>query len=369
MLFGKNLSKAEILKRVGDMTQIAGARSFEFNDGPARGVRAIEVYTGSGFRFTIVPDRGMDISHADHNGRSLCWHSGSSEANPGLYQPEGLEWLYNFYGGLVVTCGLTYYGAPCVDQGEALGLHGRVSNIPAREVGVFTGWDGNEYFISVRGKVMETRLFGAHLCMERVITTWAGLDSLCIHDEVTNVGHTPCPHMMLYHCNFGYPVVSDTSVLCAPSLVVTPRDETAEDGKTEYAAFHTPVKGYAEKVYYHNLAAKRGATLAGILNKDTGFGAYLRFNLNQLSRMIEWKQMGEGEYVVGLEPCTNRVEGRDIDRSLKTLRFLKPGETVTYDVEIGALPDAESLTAFEKEVRSLTQGRKPAYAVNPQPPR
>ena len=362
MLFGKKMNRKSILRRVGDMSQVAGARIHELADGPARGVRAIDVYTGSGLRFTVVPDRGLDIASAEHDGRSLCWRSGAMEAHPGMYQPEGVEWLYSFYGGLVVTCGLSHYGPPCVDQGEALGLHGRVSNIPARQVAVSAEWRGDEYVVTVKGYVLETRLFGVHLRMDRTITAWAGRDTLAIHDEVTNFGYRPCPHVMLYHCNFGFPVVGDDAVLLAPSKTVTPRDAEAEDGKEDYAAFHAPRRGWAEKVYYHELFSQRGWTTAGIVNRPLGVGARLSFRPSQLPLMTEWKQMGEGEYVVGLEPCTNRVEGRDALRDAGTLGFLKPGGTRQYDLQITALPDAQAIDDFNREVRALAANRKPRIA-------
>ena len=367
VLFGRKLTRKALLQRVGDMSQIAGAKTHELTDGPARGSRAIDVYTGSGFRFTVLPDRALDIAAAEHNGRSLCWRSAAMEAHPAFYQPEGLEWLYNFYGGLMVTCGLTYYGAPCIDQGEPLGLHGRVSNIPAREVNVMTGWDGDDYFVTVKGRILETRLFGAHLRLDRTLTAWAGEDRVFVRDEVTNVGYDRCPHMMLYHCNFGAPFVGDEAVLVAASKTVTPRDAEAEDGKEQYARFHEPKRGWSEKVYYHKLFARRDETVAGIINPRLDFGAYLRFRPSQLPLMVEWKQMGRGAYVVGLEPATNRAEGRDVCRALKTLRLLKPGETCTYDLEIGALPDAGAAAGLRREVKRLAAGRKAQFAVNPQP--
>jgi len=358
-LLGKTFTRKALLQRVGDMAQIAGAIDHVLSDGPSKGVRAVNVYTGSGFRFTVLPDRGMDIGAAEHAGRSLCWHSGTLPTHPGFYQPEGLEWLYGFYGGLMVSCGLSYFGAPCVDEGEPLGLHGRVSNIPAREVSVSTGWDGNDYYVTLSGKVVEARVFGVHLSLERTLTAWAGENRVFVHDEVTNVGHASSPHMMLYHCNFGFPVVGGNSELVAPSRAVTPRDAEAEKGREDYARFHEPRKGWAEKVYYHELASRSNETLAGIVNRAIDFGAYIRFRTDQLPLMVEWKQLGHGEYVVGLEPATNRVEGRDLCRALNTLEVLKPGQTKVYDLEIGALAGAEALKDFDRRVRGLAGRRRP----------
>jgi len=157
-LFGKEWTREEILQRVGDISQIAGARSVVLNDGPAKGVAAIEVRTGTGFAFTIVPDRGMDISTAEHCGRSLCWRSATEETSAAFYHPQELEWLRTFYGGLVVTCGLTYAGAPCEDEDEKLGLHGRVSNTPARRVSINSPIPESSMPSPCRSRIMVNRL-------------------------------------------------------------------------------------------------------------------------------------------------------------------------------------------------------------------
>lgn len=359
LIFGKKMAREEVLRRVGDMSQIAGARPCELSDGPARGVRAVDVHTGSGLRYTVLPDRGMDIGAAEHNGRSLCWHSGTGVTHPAYFKHEGVEWLWGFYGGLMVTCGLTSAGAPSVDEGEALGLHGRASNTPAREVCVRTGWEGDEYFVAVSGKVVEARVFGAHLCLERTITSWAGQDRIAVRDQVTNLGHAPCPHMMLYHCNFGYPAVAEASRLIAPSKTVAPRDDEAAKGKEQYDRFGAPHAGWAEKVYYHELYSAKGETAAGIVNPALGFGAYLKYRPSQLPLMVEWKQIGEGTYAVGLEPSTNRVGGREAERAAGRLRMLAPGETAAYELEIGALPDERAVKEFQATVEGIARGRKP----------
>src|SRR5512136_2340248 len=131
-IFGKTFTKPELLKRVGDISQLGGVKPVELVNGNERGVRAAEFKTGAGLNFTVLIDRALDISAADYCGQSLCWRSSTGDVAPAFYEPEGLSWLRSFYGGLLITCGLTYIGAPDVDQGKPLGLHGRVSNIPAK---------------------------------------------------------------------------------------------------------------------------------------------------------------------------------------------------------------------------------------------
>ena len=357
-LFGKQWTKKQLLQRIGDPSQVAMVRPHQFTDGRAKGVSAVELSTGSGFRFTVLPDRCMDISAAEFCGRSLCWRSSTGEVSPYYYQPEGLEWLYGFFGGLLSTCGLSYFGAPCEDEGQSLGLHGRVGNIPAQEVNVEAGWDGDDYIIGVQGKMVESSVFGVNLSLTRSIFAFMGQNKLHIHDEVQNEGHEPAPHMMLYHINFGFPVVNAGSRLTVPSLKVTPRDAEAEKEKEDYGLFSTPRSRFKEKVYLHDVANKRGKTLAGIVNPALGFGAYVGYSKTQLPHLIEWKMMGKGTYVVGVEPGTNLVCGRALEREEGRLRMLDPGETAVYDLEIGALATKQECSEFEKAVRKLRGKRR-----------
>src|SRR5688572_32739857 len=44
-------------------------------DGKERGVRAAEFRTGTGLAFTVLLDRGLDISHAEWCGKAMNWRS------------------------------------------------------------------------------------------------------------------------------------------------------------------------------------------------------------------------------------------------------------------------------------------------------
>jgi hypothetical protein len=88
-LFGKDWDRKSLLHRMGSVRQVAGAQPVVLDDGPERGVRAIDVRTGSGFQFTVVPDRGLDVWRAEYQGASLCWHSQTGPVAPAFYEPEG----------------------------------------------------------------------------------------------------------------------------------------------------------------------------------------------------------------------------------------------------------------------------------------
>jgi len=366
-LFDRKWTRKQLMERVGDPAQFAWARPCTLTDGKAKGCSAVDFNTGSGLRFTALPDRGLDIGLADYCGKSLCWRSPTGDVSPNFYQPEGVEWLYGFGGGLLVTCGMSYMGAPCEDEGEQLGLHGRVSNIPAQQVSVQAGWEGDDYIIGVRGKVVESSVFGPNICLSRSIFAFAGEDRLFVHDEVTNVGHEKTPHMMLYHINLGFPVIDENSRFVAPSNKVLPHDKVAEKGIDSYANCAAPKAGIDEQVFFHDLFEIGGKTMAAVINPDLNFGAYVAYRRTQLPELVQWKMMGKGTYVMGVEPSTNYTVGRAQERTAGRLRFLKPGESVSYDLEIGALPAKEDVEGFEQAVKKLMRKRKPKLgkAMNP----
>lgn len=367
-LFGQQLSRRELLERVGDVSQVAGIKLVELADGRGKGVAAAQFTTGTGLSFTVVPDRGLDISAATYEGKSLCWRSCTGDVSPAFYDARGLEWLRSFAGGLVCTCGLTYCGAPCDDAGEDLGLHGRVANIPAQNLAVDMGWQGDEYLMCLKGEVHETGVFRDSLVLTRRISAKMGESVIKIHDEVANRSFAPAPHMMLYHINVGFPVVDAGSKLLSPSRVVTPRDGEADAGKEAYDTFESPTAGYQEKVYYHDLKADRsGMTAAAVVNQrldGTGLGVGVTYSKKQLPFFAEWKHMGQGVYVVGIEPANCHVEGRDRERARGTLVTLEPGETREYDLDLHVLAGRAAIKAFQGRVGKLAGRAKVRFADN-----
>ena len=128
---GRTWTRRQIAQRTGHMHQVAGARHFAFTEGRARGMRAVEVQTGAGLCFTVLPDRGMDIAQCSYRGLGLAFLAPGGLAHPAFFDPHGSEWLRSYGGGLLTTCGLTYFGPPGSDRGEDLGLHGRYAGLAA----------------------------------------------------------------------------------------------------------------------------------------------------------------------------------------------------------------------------------------------
>jgi hypothetical protein len=72
-LFGKEYTRAELMRRIGHISQVGGVQLLAAEDGAARGVRLLEFRTGTGFQFKVAVDRGMDVGYCEYKGQSLAW--------------------------------------------------------------------------------------------------------------------------------------------------------------------------------------------------------------------------------------------------------------------------------------------------------
>lgn len=325
----------KVLKYIGNISQIGGVRPYELSDGWARKMRAIDVNTGSGFQYTILPDRGMDISLASFKGKNLVYLTCNGETSPYYYESEGIGWLHTFTGGLLSTCGLTHLGPPVLDDGEALGLHGRYSTLPARQVSDCSEWMDGDFHIKLKGTIEEGHLFGHKLRLVREISSILGRNELEISDTITNFGSKLSPYTILYHINLGYPLLSEDAELIIEPLLTSPRDKNAEPGLNEFRKFIEPQDAYDEQVFFHQMKGdESGITTASLLNKELGFKLTLEFNINQLPFLTQWKMMGSGEYVLGLEPGNVFSKSRKQLREESSLPFLEPQATVTNRLKI-----------------------------------
>jgi hypothetical protein len=357
-LWGRDWTRAELLRRVGRLEQVAGARLVTLADGVARGVRVLEFRTGTGFAFDVVVDRAFDVGRCELGGRSLGWISGVGYAGPWFYEPEGLGFFRTFGGGLVTTCGLDHTLFMAEDtaeqyhyppkQSEEFGLHGRVSNRPARLVGYGERWDDDDCIVWAEGEVEQRAVFGEQLLLRRRIEARVGESRLRIRDEVENVGWNRTPHMYLYHVNVGFPVLDDGAELLVPATAVEPRGDHPVTGYDKMAA---PSPGFVEQVFEHELASEDdGFVPVAVVNRRLGVGAYEVFRRDQLPHHFVWRMLGQGTYVVGIEPSTNRTAGRLDARARGELIELDPGEKRVYELELGALDGAEDIEAFASRV-------------------
>lgn len=78
-----------------------------------------------------------------------------------------------------------------------------------------------------------------------------------------------------------------------------------------------------------------------------GTGLSVTYDHRVMPNYIEWRMMGEGQYAVGVEPCTNGF-GREAVKAAGELIVLQPGESRTYRTRV-AIIDADAAAALRRE--------------------
>ncbi|MBE5039383.1 aldose 1-epimerase family protein [Ructibacterium gallinarum] len=320
-------------KYIGNELQLWGVEEAILVSGKANGMRILNVRNGKGLEFTVSLDRGADISRVIFKGDNMGYFAPCGYVSSKYYDSTGDGFLKSFTAGFLTTCGLTAVGTPCVDNGETLPLHGTISNTPCDNFRYWTE-DGK---IHIKTRVQDAALFSHKLVMEREYICPLDSNSIYLIDEITNIGSVESPLQVLYHCNMGYPLLSENAVVTIPSDGVTPRNKHAIEGLEHCLQMEKPQRGYQEKCYYHKI---HGIPRISIFNSNIGKGVSLFYDTKELPYFTEWKMMGEYEYVLGLEPGNCLPDGRDVMRKQKILEFLKPDETKIHHIKFEFMEEA-----------------------------
>lgn len=314
------------------MEQVARATPIVLEHGPGRGLRAFELENSSGLGITVLADRALDIGAASYKGINLCWHSPAGFVNPSFYEPQGQGWLRTFGGGLLATCGLVNAGPPAQENGQSYGQHGRIGTIPAENVSYGGSWQNDRYVIGVSGEVRQGVLFGENLVMRRTIRMTLGEPRIEIETIVENAGFETSPLMLLFHCNLGWPLVDSGTRLEGNIVNIKPRDEEAAKGQENALSFEDPTPGYKEKVYF--LTPEGDSPRISLVNEKLPLCVSFLYNKSELTHLTEWKMMGQGAYVVGIEPGNCYPISVTEARKKGDLQMIAPGETKRFGLTI-----------------------------------
>lgn len=182
--------------------------------GRQEGSALIEIDTGA-MQLTVVPTRGMNVLRAQVGALRLGWDSPVSEVvNPAFVNLEsrgGLGWLEGF-NELVARCGFEWLGHPGEDRGELLTLHGRASYLPAHTV-VLSIDERAPHRISLKGVLNEQAFKKVDFRIDTELTTEPGATAFTLHDRLTNQSDQPGEYQVLYHSNFGAPLLEEGPAL------------------------------------------------------------------------------------------------------------------------------------------------------------
>ena len=327
--------------------------------GRQEGVQVIDVDNGT-MKFTIVPTRGFELWKASVGKLRLGWDSPVKEIiHPSyirLNDNEGRGWVAGF-GGLMVRGGLASFGNPVVDGDQQLTLHGHVDYIPASHVDVRYE-AGPVPRLVFRGVVNDFQTFGAQLQLTSEISTVIGKPEVVFDDSVANLSDAPQDMQLLYHTNFGTPLLGAGAEFVAPVKKVQPINAESAKGDlvgwNRYSGPHGP--GYAAQVFNMSLHADAaGMTEAMLKSPDGGQGVLMSFDTHGLPYMSLWKNeiSAKGGYVTGLEPGTGFPNTRPEERAAGRVPRLKGGEVYRTHLAIAGLTSKSEVNQAAAAIQAL----------------
>lgn len=293
--------------KISNQRQIASITRYTLSEGRGAGLDVIDCDNGR-IRFMLCVSRALDIMQLWHKGENASFISKNGFVN------EKVPFLNRFEGGMLYTCGLDSLGGR-----EGFEQHGTHHTARA----TVTRAECTDEGITVEATVTESSLFGKNLVFKRRIFTAQGADTLSVSDTVTNEGYTPADYCLLYHINVGYPLLDAGSVIEA--------DVTSKFTPSEYAlkhidkAFEIEEPTYAAETCYHLTLEKPEISL---VNRARGKRFTVRYSKDTLPEFLMWKSMVRGDYALGLEPTTTRLD------STFAYKTLAPEESVDFSLEL-----------------------------------
>ncbi|MEZ6131419.1 MAG: aldose 1-epimerase family protein [Planctomycetaceae bacterium] len=336
------------------------------HSGREAGVELLTIDNGK-LQIVLCPTRGMGILNVTMGDIQLKWDSPVTEiVNPAfvnLNSRGGLGWLEGF-NEFMCRCGLESNGHPGTDrfinnvgdQAEMeLTLHGKIANIPASNVEVAVDKTA-PFAIRVRGQVNEKMLFGPKLELHTELVVVPGEDSFLLNDDIRNVGAQQQEFQILYHTNFGSPLLQEGARVVVPAKSVTPFNDRAADGMDNWEVYGPPTTGFTEQVYLLELDGDdNNHTTALLRNKAGDQAASISWSLDELPYLTVWKNSGAlaDGYVTGIEPGTNFPNNRSVERAAGRVPKLKPGERRSMTVKFALHNGIDNVEAAIKAVELI----------------
>ncbi|MBX9655371.1 aldose 1-epimerase family protein [bacterium] len=357
-------------------------RKQTLHGGKQEGVDLVTIDNGA-ISIVVIPTRGMGIWQVRHSDIRLGWESPVKEiVHPqfvNLATRGGLGWLEGF-GEFMCRCGLESNGHPgqdvIVDNTGAkstvdLTLHGKQANLPAQEVKVVVE-KAAPYRIRLIGQIAERMMHGPKFDLRTEISTTPGSTSFRVTDVITNASVNPAEFELLYHCNYGAPLLEEGSEFIAPVKKVFPLNARAAEGDIKkFGKFAGPTPGYAEQVYCCELFGdNEGKTTAALVNAKKDRAASIRYSVKELPHLTLWKNTAAADdgYVTGIEPGTNYPYNRKLERAAGRVPKI-PGHgeyqvTVDFDLHIGP----EAVTNLIGGISKIQGNQKTDFIAEPQTP-
>ena len=295
--------------KISNFQQIGSLRRYTLEGGKEKGIDVIDCDNGK-LRFLLNVSKACDVMQLYHEGQNTSFISKNGFT---LREPP---FGNRFEGGMLYTCGLDNVGG----MRDGNPVHGSLHNIPAEIVRA----ECNDEGIVVEAIIRDTALFGKNLVLRRRIYSAIGSESLRLEDTLVNEGYRTENYCVLYHVNFGYPLLDEGARIVADVAKCDPRTDWARENEATVCEITEPLPEQKETCYFLTFNQPQ----ISLVNDKLGKSVTLSYSGDTLPHFVEWKSMSCGTYALGFEPTTTELDDRFAYKTLDA------GESVRFWIEL-----------------------------------
>ena len=295
--------------RISNLQQVASLRRYTLTEGRGKDLDVLDCDNGK-IRFLLNVSKACDVMQLYHEGQNTSFISKNGFT---LREPP---FGNRFEGGMLYTCGLDNVGG----MRDGNPVHGSLHNIPAEIVRAECNSEG----IVVEAIIRDTALFGKNLVLRRRIYSAIGSESLRLEDTLVNEGYRTENYCVLYHVNFGYPLLDEGARIVADVAKCDPRTDWARENVATVCEITEPLPEQKETCYFLTFNQPR----ISLINDKLGKSVTLSYSGDTLPHFVEWKSMACGTYALGFEPTTTELDDRFAYKTLDA------GESVRFWIEL-----------------------------------
>jgi len=352
-------------------------RKYVLHGGKQEGIDVIDVNNGK-LSFTVVPTRGMSILRAQIGDLNL----GPDSPDKILIHPKHIdpktptdldelkdfsEWMFR--------SGLKFFReSETGDSDDSIGDKGKMKTL-RDEIGLISASQVEvvierevPYRIRIRGRIDQDITNGGKFELWTEVSTEPNSNAFQISDKITNLSEIKQEYEILYHIDFGRPLIGKDARFFGPMRRVTPIDEHSASDVSNFYRYHGPTAEFNEQGYLLQLwADDNNQTKVMFHNAARDNAVSMALSVEQLPLVGLWKNPAayEDGYVTALEPGTSFPRNKTIERQFGQVPKLAPNQSRSFVIDFALYVDKEQVSNTQAQIAKIWAGRKTKFDTGP----
>ena len=300
-----------MIKQISNIQEVAYIREYKFTAGKEKDVEVIEIFNGI-LRILLNKSKALDILQLFYKGKnmSLITKNGISNSNG--------PFIDRFEGGMLYTVGFDSAGGR-----EGFEIHGSFHNLTP----TITKKEISDRNIVIEAYIEDTKLFGKHLVLKRRYTLGLNDNFLLLEDVLINKDTKPENYCILYHNNLGYPMLDENDEIIINNNLLIPRTKYAKETIKTWNIMGKAMDEVEETCYFIDVIDGK----AVLNNHKENIQFVLEYSKDTLPEFVLWKQTKSGDFALGFEPSTTKLDDMFRYSSIKPNEKIKFKLKYTFD--------------------------------------